>query len=140
VARTQTIRTRPARFKLRPGFFILAIIIGGLLYWSFSPARLWLKEQREIEILKRKLVTLRTKNRTLEEEIARLKTDAYIEQLARRELGLVKPGETAYIVIPSSEKKVSNKPETKPLNESVRGKPSWWQKVVSFFKNTLASL
>lgn len=124
MARTQTIRTRPARFKLRPGFFILAIIIGWLLYWSFSPAGLWLKEQRELEILDKKLTTLRIKNQALEEEIARLKTDTYIEQLARQELGLVKPGETAYIVIQSSEKKVSNKPEPKP---------SWWQKLVSFF-------
>jgi cell division protein DivIC len=36
---------------------------------------------------------LAQKNQNLQEEIRRLNTPDYVEQLARRELGLVKPGE-----------------------------------------------
>jgi len=44
---------------------------------------------------------LATENQALRDEIQRLRTDdAYIERLARTELGLVRPGEVEFLVVP----------------------------------------
>ena len=46
--------------------------------------------------------TLTAQNEQLREEIQRLETDdAYIEHLARTELGLVRPGEVEFMLVPS---------------------------------------
>jgi len=51
----------------------------------------------EHEELKRTAFTLLEENARLHEELARLKDDnLYLEELARRQLGLVKPGEIVY--------------------------------------------
>lgn len=53
--------------------------------------------KREAEFTKGRLEQLKQVNESLKEEKVRLATPAYIEKLARDELGLVKPGEVPYI-------------------------------------------
>ncbi len=57
---------------------------------------------REAAQLDQRRQTLVIRNEELREEIGRLQTDnAYIEHLARTELGLVRPGEIEFMVVPS---------------------------------------
>lgn len=42
-------------------------------------------------------------NLQLEAQIGRLNNDDYIEQRARAQIGLVRPGETTYVVMPPSD-------------------------------------
>ena len=53
--------------------------------------------QREKEASRQKLEQLQQLNQQLSDEKGRLAKPAYIEKIAREELGLVKPGEVPYV-------------------------------------------
>jgi cell division protein FtsB len=76
---------------------LIALLVGSLFG---DRGILHLVAQRErAESLKREIDELRTENARLAEEIAALKTDPRaIERLAREELGLVRPGETVFLI------------------------------------------
>jgi cell division protein FtsB len=58
-----------------------------------------LKKRQEYRALEQSLVDVRAENARLREEARRLQEDASaIEDLARRELGLIKPGEKLFIL------------------------------------------
>lgn len=58
-----------------------------------------LKKRQEYRALEQSLAEIRTDNARLAEEVRRLQEDASaIEDLARRELGLIKPGEKLFIL------------------------------------------
>jgi cell division protein FtsB len=58
-----------------------------------------LKKRQEYRALEQTLVRVRAENARLREEARRLREDpAAIEDLARRDLGLIKPGEKLFIV------------------------------------------
>ena len=58
-----------------------------------------MKKRQEFAVLEQAIRRARAENELLREEAKRLRSDpAAIEDLARRELGLIKPGETLFIV------------------------------------------
>lgn len=58
-----------------------------------------LEARREFVTVERSLLRERTENARLREEARRLREDpAAIEELARRDLGLIKPGEKLFII------------------------------------------
>jgi cell division protein FtsB len=58
-----------------------------------------LRAQREYDIAAAAVNRLRSENARLREEARRLREDpAAIEEIARRELGLIKPGEKVFII------------------------------------------
>ncbi len=58
-----------------------------------------LQARRQAEQLQQSLDQIRAENARLREEARRLREDpAAIEELARRELGLIKPGEKVFII------------------------------------------
>ena len=54
----------------------------------------------ELDSVKEQVHSLKTRNKKLEDKIVLLKTDVGIEEVAREKLGLVKPGEIAYAIVP----------------------------------------
>jgi len=69
------------------------------------------KARQEIESLDREIVTLRTQNQSLLEEIRALKTSPLaVERLARENLGLVKPGEIVLLIRDSGRRSDSGPP------------------------------
>jgi len=67
-----------------------------LFFVVSSGVRLWTLHREvyaEIDRLNREKAALLEQQRQLEEQIVKLNTPSYIEQLAREELGLVRPGE-----------------------------------------------
>ena len=72
-----------------------------LTYGGQSLARVWQMKQ-EVESLEREIVTLRAEAGRLTATVNRLRTDPdFIEQVAREDLGLVKPGERVLKLPPS---------------------------------------
>lgn len=67
--------------------------------WAVAAYREYDERRDEVARLERALRELREQNRRLAAEREALLRDDRIEQLARERLGLVKPGEKAYIVI-----------------------------------------
>ena len=72
-----------------------------LAYGGQSLARVW-QMKHEVESLEREIVTLRAEAGRLTATVNRLRTDPdFIEQVAREDLGLVKPGERVLKLPPS---------------------------------------
>jgi cell division protein FtsL len=71
---------------------ILLLIFYIVFLFSDKYARtLQLKE--DIKILESEIEELKMKNKNLSEEVESLKSDEYVEKIAREELGLTKPDE-----------------------------------------------
>ena len=72
-----------------------------LTYGGQSLARVW-HMKHEVESLEREISTLRAETGRLTATVNRLRTDPdFIEQVAREDLGLVKPGERVLKLPPS---------------------------------------
>lgn len=97
--------------KFRVG--VVALILGALSLTGIAPAREAYDQHRRIEQSEKKLAALKNENARLEERLTRLKDPDYVEKLAREQLGLVKPGETAYVVVapPPPTSTVAGEPE-----------------------------
>ncbi len=141
------------------GFFI------ALILWSVYPLRQRAQQRRETRLLQARIAALKAENKQLEDTVTRLRSDEYLEQLARRYFGLVKPGESSVLVVPTEEsesKEVKEQPsikseqqkkddsETKkdsraskktsrPADKAAEGEDSknksWWQRVLDFLDN-----
>ncbi len=71
----------------------LAITLAGIF-----PFRQMIAQQRQVATAEAQLAALATENARLEAERDALGTPAEIERVAREDLGLVRPGETGYLV------------------------------------------
>jgi len=76
---------------------VIATVV--LAAWTIYPVfRLQYQHQREVQSLEQELEGLKSRNDELREQVDELKTPEGVEELARASLGLVKPGEQAYVV------------------------------------------
>ena len=80
---------------------LVAATVLTLTYGGQSLARVW-QMKHEVESLEREIVSLRAETGRLTATVNRLRTDPdFIEQVAREDLGLVKPGERVLKLPPS---------------------------------------
>lgn len=91
-----------------------------------------LKVKNEINSQQERLEELKNKNQELKTNLEAVKSDAFIEKIARDKLGLAKEGETV-VVLPSEEILKQISPQSKEEEESLPD-PNWkkWLKV--FFR------
>ncbi len=116
---------------------LLFVAAAAILFLTVAPAREVLRQRAEIEELSVELNNIKTQNSELRVETQRLNTDAYIEQQARERLGLIKPGEEPFLLVPP--KQEPPKPATKPAAKP-KAKPapkSWWQQIVDYFDSLI---
>jgi cell division protein FtsB len=71
----------------------LAITLAGIF-----PFRQMIAQQRQVDQTQARLDSLVEENRQLEETVVALNTAPEVERLAREQYGLVRPGETGYLV------------------------------------------
>jgi cell division protein FtsB len=91
-------RTRRRRI-LAYGLFIFSLVLMVNAFVGDNGYLATLRAQREHEVLTQALAALQAENERLADETHRLKSDpAALEEAARRELGLMRPGETLVIV------------------------------------------
>ena len=76
---------------------VVVVVIAGLFAFVF-PTRALLDTRTERDQMAENVAKIRAENRELEQEAKSLETDAAVEREARDHFGLVKPGETAYLV------------------------------------------
>ncbi len=122
---------------------VLLILAAGLLFLTIAPARQVLQQRARIADLQRTLDSVKDENKTLREETDRLNTDAYIEEQARLRLGLIKPGEEPYMIVPpKQEAPKAAAPSAKTAKKST-AKPKqqpWYEQVVEYIKSLFAQL
>ncbi len=98
-----------------------ALVVGYLLFTAAGDALLSRRLDQEEQRFVRELEQLERQQAELEAIRDYLKTDEYIEGVARRVLGLVRPGETLIVV--SSTAPVTPTPGPLPGDTA----PRWWE-------------
>lgn len=104
--------------------FVFAAMVVALATMAATPAQRYLEAQERVESLTELRDELDEDVDTLEERKARLHDPDEVELIARRELGLVRPGEIPYVVVrPDADEPrlAEREPEPPP------SKP-WWRK------------
>ncbi|MDA1000816.1 MAG: septum formation initiator family protein [bacterium] len=93
-------KVRSARLLLWGALGLSALLAGGAIFGRDGYLAVLVNQQR-IETLEAEIATLRQGNRRLRQDVHSLKNDlTSIERIAREDLGLVKPGETVYELLP----------------------------------------
>ena len=129
------MRAAPSRARLGFGpqavILLLILCLAGAM--AIEPTRQLLEQRERISGMTQDLRDLRSSNRHLDKRIERLNDPDYLEQQAREQIGLVRPGEVTYRVMPParSERGASRgkKGATTPVEEH---SPSWLERLASF--------
>ena len=92
---------RVAEFRRRAVLRLLFLLgaVGFAVLTLVSPFRQLLAQESRIAEAHRQTAALEARNDRLDARLRELGRDTTIERLAREELGLVKPGEEAYVVL-----------------------------------------
>ncbi|MHB8172485.1 MAG: FtsB family cell division protein [Thermincolia bacterium] len=94
-SKAQALRKKTASPKKTPLLRIITLMVVGYLFFAFGSQFLKLNQMdQEVANIKEQINSLEGKNRETKNEIRQLKSDTYVERIAREKLGLVKPGET----------------------------------------------
>jgi len=89
---------------------ISLLILGSLTFFGEKGIFNLLRLRKEVVRIKEKNSQLEGENQRLKEEIKRLQSDKrYIEEIARKELGMVKEGEIIYQFDTSSKRKENSR-------------------------------
>jgi cell division protein DivIC len=103
-----------------------------LVYGAYSIGDRWYQNYvltHQEELIRADVARLRDENLRLQRQLNEARSDAGIEKVAREQLGLVKPGDTAIqIVVPQGGPAVQQRPVTpaeQPATAPVPEKPAW---------------
>ena len=99
-AGTRPARPRRRRVRLTARATILCTLVIGVLVLSVAPAQMYFEQIAEVARLERQVAALARTNDTLSARAEQLRDRAFLERLARQCLGMVKPGEIAFVVVP----------------------------------------
>jgi cell division protein FtsB len=113
---------RLPRFGLGPQVVVLLLVVGLVGAMALEPTRRLLEQRDRIAGMADDLREVKRMNRKLETRIERLQDPDFIEQRAREQLGLIKEGETTFVVMPPSRRaqrqkaraRATRRPEPKP--------------------------
>ena len=83
-----------------PQMIVVALLVGLAAAMAIQPTRQLLAQRSRIEQMTEELRRVERSNERLEAYVVRLNDPDYLEQQARAQLGLVRPGETSYVVMP----------------------------------------
>ena len=127
--------TEARRRALTPRGAILIMVVLGLLFTSVYPLRRYIAVRHEITDLRGESVALDQKLVDLERERAMLHTDEAVEEIARKDLGMVAPGEVPFVIpgngtdAPPAPRIEATRAEQEPAGPSVFSR--WWRAVRS---------
>jgi cell division protein FtsB len=105
------------RIGLTPRGVVLVLVVFVLAVTAVYPLREHVAQQARIKQLQAKQAALDAANAQLAAEAARLKDPAYLEQLAKQNLNVVRPGEQQWEIAgtpPSAHPAPAPKPPPKP--------------------------
>jgi cell division protein FtsB len=88
------------RTRFTPRAAVLAVIVVGLLFYLLVPLKTYMAQRSRLQDLTHQMQTLEQQNAALEAKVKQLKDPAYLERLARECLGMVKPGEIPFLIVP----------------------------------------
>jgi cell division protein FtsB len=89
---------RTSSFRLTRRGLVLILLLFGLTAMSIYPLRQYVSQHQRVEQLAAKQRALDAEVKRLERERERLKDPEYVEQLAREELYMARPGEEPWVL------------------------------------------
>lgn len=100
--RALALKLLPRFPRLSAGAQIVAVLLVLGLFGALAiePTRQLIEQRERIAGMSSDLDRLERSNGRLEARIQRLKDPDYLEQRAREQVGLIRPGETTYVVMP----------------------------------------
>lgn len=105
-----------------PQIVAFVLVLGLLGAMAIEPTRQLIDQRVRISSMAGELREVQEGNAQLEAQIARLNNDDYIEQRAREQIGLVRPGETTYVVMPPSDQEQAA--DRRKLKKKVQAEPA----------------
>jgi cell division protein FtsB len=93
-------RRRRRRVRLTARATVLLAIMIGVLALSVAPAQMYFEQKEELARAEQQAASLERRNEALAVRADQLRDHAFLERLARQCLGMVKPGEIAFVVVP----------------------------------------
>lgn len=109
----------------RPYLAALVVLIAASAVMLTGPLRTYLAADARVETLERQLTALERENRQLAERRDDLRDPETVELLARERLGLVRPGETAFAVVPPE----GDRPRIAPARPEDPAPASWYRRL-----------
>lgn len=91
----------------------LVLVLGLVSAMAIQPTRQLLAQQHRISATAHELHRTERDNHRLDVQIARLRNPDFIEEQARAQIGLVRPGETAYVVMPRPHKRAKHRGQSR---------------------------
>ncbi len=91
----------PKHLKARFRTGVLGLVVAALALTGVAPARQAFAQREQVAEVQAKVLALQDRNEELTSRLNRLSDIAYMEKLAREQLGVVRPGETSYVVVPA---------------------------------------
>ena len=98
------VRFRMPRMGIGPQVVITVLVLGLLGAMAIEPTRQLLEQRERISTMAADLQEIERSNQRLSARIERLQDPDFLEQRAREQIGLVRPGETAIVVMPPSKR------------------------------------
>ena len=90
------MRRRRAALKLS----LAGLVLVGLLFVFVYPTRTFIQQRNQNDAAEQRLRLLRSETARLKDESRKLNDEGEIERVARERYGLIRPGETPYVVVP----------------------------------------
>ena len=95
---SRTVPRRTPRLTGRAAGLLAVVLV--LAMSLVVPVRQYVSERARVAELAARVDALNEANARLEAQLVRLRDPAYLERLARECLGMVKPGEIAFVTVP----------------------------------------
>ena len=114
---------RVPRLGIGPQVVITILVLGLLGAMAIEPTRQLLEQRERISTMATDLANIERSNKRLEARIERLNDPDFLEQRAREQIGLVRPGETAIVVMPPSKRMAAKKDPSKRVKRVAPPRP-----------------
>ena len=106
------------------GIVIAVVVVGGIA-WAFAQQIVLAQQmQAEEQRLEQLVASEQARNDALLEELAYVRSDAYVEHWARAEAGMAKPGEVTMVLIEEPEGEASGEDERAESGKAEK-RPFW---------------
>jgi cell division protein FtsB len=102
-------RIRLPRLGVGPQIVAVLLVLGLFGAMAIEPTRQLMEQRERIAGMAQELGKVERSNRKLAARIRRLRDPDFIEQRAREQVGLVRPGEVTYVVMPPSRSRSGRK-------------------------------
>ncbi|MDQ4125875.1 MAG: septum formation initiator family protein [Actinomycetota bacterium] len=97
-----------------PGLVVFLLVLGLLAAMAIEPTTELMQQNERIARMKSELKAIERTNERLERRITRLDDPDFLEQKAREQIGLVRPDETTYLVVPPGRPQRAKKEKPEP--------------------------